>query len=326
MQTSTNNPDRNKLPNGLNDSDIEKAIKKSGYPLQTIITNKLNEKFFCQEEWSFIDKKTKDIRSLDINASMHLYDFDEPQKRVRPELNLLIECKQSELPYIFFLSPNKIHTYDYPYLSGLFNRNIIIHSNDTTSTLKMSIMLALGIGDDPFLRDAVPSSMTFSKCTRSGKEIVLSGTEGYHNLVLPLVTALKHFEESEFPGPKAKYFDVHLPFAIGIIDGPMIGVTVTEDSHETQFIPWVRVYRHESYENEDQMERKKLFAVDIVHKDYFDTYLNDHLLPFANRYAQLMLKHDNEIADGKGFVKNIRVHDSRKLEMQLEKLPNKFFK
>ena len=93
MKASKDNPKSNHLHPGITDIDIDTAIKKSGYPLQTIITNKLRETFYCQEKWSFIDNKTNENRSIDIMAQMNLYDYNN-QPRVRPILNLLIECKK----------------------------------------------------------------------------------------------------------------------------------------------------------------------------------------------------------------------------------------
>jgi hypothetical protein len=317
MISAKDNPPQNKLNPGITDKDVESAIIKSGYPLQTIIANKLRNSFYCQEEWSFIDNKTKEIRSLDIMAQMSLYDLkDEP--RVRPTLNLLIECKQSELPYVFFILPDKLRTPYYPLISGLFQKNITISTDDDPSTWTLPIIHVLGLEEDGFLVDSAPNSMTFSKCTRSGKEIVLSGTESYQGLVLPLIKSLQHFDKAETPVKTAYYFDAHLVFLVGIIDGPMIGVTVGETSHKSEFLPWIRAFRHESYEHNDWSERRKLFAIDLIHKDYFDTFINEHLLPFANKYAKLIIKHGDKIADGKAFAKGMGKDSWTNIELRLE--------
>jgi hypothetical protein len=319
MKLSKDNPQTNSLNPGITDIDVENAIKKSGYPLQTIIANKLRQKFYCQEEWSFIDRKTKEIRSIDIMAQKELYDFEKKQPRVRPILNLIIECKQSELPYVFFLSPEKLKTSNYPNISGLFHQSITLSTNDDPSTWTFPLIDALGLSDDSFIIDIAPCSLTFSKCVRSGKDIVLSGTESFQSLVMPLLTSLLHFGESEAPPKTAMYFDGHLPFAIGILDAPMIGVTVKEKSHDSELIPWIRIFRHESYESEDWTERKKMFAIDIVHKDYFDTFIDKHLLPFAKKYADLILKHDTKIAAGKAFAKKLGENSLTNIEERLEK-------
>lgn len=305
MKSAKDNPKTNNLNPGISEQDVELAIKKSGYPLQTIIANKLRKKFYCQEEWSFIDRKTKEIRSLDIMAQTELYDFKKGQPKVRPTLNLLIECKQSELPYIFFLSPNKLRTPNYPYFGGLSHKSITLSTDDVPATFTLPIIDILCLGEVDFVINAAPCSMTFSKCVRNGKDIVLSGTESYQGLILPLITSLLYFDEAETPPKTAMYFDGHLPFSIGVLDAPMIGVMVNGNSYETEYIPWVRVFRHESYESEDWNDRKKTYAIDIVHKDYFDTFIDKQLMPFAQKYADLIIKHDKKLADGKAFVKGL---------------------
>ncbi|WP_343692620.1 hypothetical protein [Chitinophaga sp.] len=318
MKSANNNPLGNMLNPGISDSDIEKAISRSGYPLQTIIANKLRGNFFCQEEWSYLDRNTKEIRSLDIMATCRLFDITERQPRVRPTLNLLIECKQSELPYVFFLSPESIITNSYPNISGLFHKSIKIFTDDSPSTWTMPILHALELSEDNFLINSAPSSMTFSKCVRAGKEIVLSGNESYQSLVQPLISSLLHFDQTERPPESAVYFDAHLPFAIGVLDAPMIGVTVHDNSQETIFLPWIRVFRHESYEHKNSFERSKTYAMDLVHKDFFETFIEKHLLPFASKYADLIIKHDNELAEGRGFAKGLEENSWDNIEKRLE--------
>ena len=54
MESVENNPARNVLGPGLTDQLIKTAIEWSGYPLQLVIANELNE-IFLQEEWAFPD-------------------------------------------------------------------------------------------------------------------------------------------------------------------------------------------------------------------------------------------------------------------------------
>jgi len=66
MNFSKENPPTNILPNGLTEADIDKAITKSGYPLQSIIGEILRTRFYCQDEWSYIDNDSHEIRTMDI--------------------------------------------------------------------------------------------------------------------------------------------------------------------------------------------------------------------------------------------------------------------
>lgn len=319
MKQSENNPTSNLIGAGISDSDIDKAILKSGYPLQTVIANILRNEFYTQEEWSFIDPKTNEIRAIDIHAEKRLFEFsNENQPRVRPSLNLIIECKQSELPYVFFLSPDTIQTTNYPNFSGLFETNISINTDDDNSTWSTPIIECLGQREHDFLVKSAPSCMTFSKCVRQGKDITLSGTDAYQNLVMPLVKSLQHFDKVERPPKTAYYFDSHITVGIGVVDAPMIGVKINETAHETVLLPWVRVSRHESYESEDWTKRQEIYSIDIVHKDFFEKYLNDNLLPFAKTLADKILKHQVILASGKGFAKNMGKDSWKNLEERLE--------
>ena len=119
MKAIPNNPPTNKLGSGLTEADVLDAVSKSGYPLQTIIANFLRPQFHVQEEWSYDDKDTHEPRTMDILAEKWLWDINQEQPRVRPALDLLVECKQSALPYVFFLSSSKPLVPHFPRLTGL---------------------------------------------------------------------------------------------------------------------------------------------------------------------------------------------------------------
>jgi hypothetical protein len=72
----------------------------SGYPLQAVVAEKLMDAGFkVVEEWGFIDKDTKEQRSLDILAFKKLRN---DKDTVIPSLTLLIECKRTIHPFVFF--------------------------------------------------------------------------------------------------------------------------------------------------------------------------------------------------------------------------------
>ncbi len=84
-------------------------------------------------------------------------------------------------------------------------------------------------------------------------------------------------------------------------------------------MPWIRIFRHESYEHENHWERKKLYAIDIIHKDFLDEFITKHLLPFATEFSQKILKHQGLIANGKGFAKGMGNNSWSNIEARLEK-------
>lgn len=100
MQSPPENPTSNVLGAGVSDQMVEGAISASGYPLQLVVARTLSPTFSIQEEWSYVDSETDSARTIDIVATKRLFEWKEPQPRIRPALNFLIECKQSELPYM----------------------------------------------------------------------------------------------------------------------------------------------------------------------------------------------------------------------------------
>jgi len=323
MQQSPNNPPTNQLRPGIEEIQIKNAVEQSGYPLQTHVADILRstpgpkaEGFYVQEEWSYVDRDTSELRSADLHASVRLYDWD-PQPRVRPELNLLIECKQSQLPYVFFLGRGRLRLLGFPAVAGLRQDKVVVTSDDDPSSWTYSIIHALDLHDDPFQREP-PFCHTLSKCVRKGAEIELSGSDAYNGLVLPLIKAVHHFKGSQSPVETAWYFDSHLTLGVGVIDAPMIATTVDGAAPVLSAVPWVRVLRHEYHQEADRFERDQLWVVDVVHRDYFAKYLTEWVLPFAQRFGERVLRHATELATGEGFVKGMGADSWSNIETRLE--------
>jgi hypothetical protein len=319
MKSAPENPASNKLPAGVSDEQVHVAISKSGYPLQTIVSTHLRPNFHVQEEWSYIDSES--LRTIDILATRDLYNARGSSYRIRPTLNLLIECKQSDLPYVFFLSDNKAMSRQFPLIAGLSHDEITLKTDETKSTYTLSILAALDMWKHPFISKAAVHSATLSKCVRKGSELELSGSDPFNSLVIPILKAMQHFKRAESPPKTARYFDCHIAFGIGVLDAPMIGVRITEKGEESLLTPWIRLMRHESYESEDWTKRSTLYVVEILHKDYFPQYVNEHLLPFAEEFSALALKHHEEIASGRGFASGLgeRFPDDFEKRIQPEK-------
>jgi hypothetical protein len=301
MKQAPNNPRSNALIAGTTDALVADAISRSGYPLQVIVATLLRDQMMIHEEWAYLDRDTKELRALDIRAGVALYNRRD-QPRIRPHLDLLIECKQSELPYVFFLSSQNRWTPDFPVFAGLAHRTIEINTDDDRSTWSLGAVRALGLEADTFLTTEPSHCATFSKCVRKGKALDLSGTEPYHAIVLPLVKAMGHLQVSEAPPKTAYYFDLHIGVAVAVLDAPMIAVEVTPTGNELTLTPWARVIRHEYLDGRERRDHSRWFAIDIVHKDFLREYIDRHVMPFAQRIAQRALRHQEELATGLAFA------------------------
>ncbi len=317
LNSTSNNPATNKLTVGVSQEQIREAVSKSGYPLQTIVAANLRKEFQVQEEWSYIDPDSQSSRTIDILASKYLYDLSKDNPRIRPVLNLLVECKQSELPYVFFLSGGRFITREFPVIAGLFKDEIVLKTDDSKSSWVFPILFVLDLKKHPFISEGPECCATFSKCVRKGNELELSGSDPFNSLVLPILKAIQHFKKAQSPPSTALYFDCHTVFGLAVLDAPMVGIRITEKGEEMLFTPWVRVLRHESYESQDWLKRSTLYGIDILHRDFFPDYLRKHLSPFAEDFSSLALRHQEEIASGKGFASGLEKNSWQEIEKRL---------
>ena len=161
-------------------------------------------------------------QAVDILAARPFYQYKpEPeQSRVRPCLNLVIECKQTDRPYVFFCTGAPHHSSQFPLVAGLYSDCIEIRTDDDESTWILPVAAAMNLSGHPFLVAAPFACTTMSKCVRQGKKLELSGSDGYAQLVLPLVKAARHFVDAEKPNPEAFYFDLHFLVSLAVVDGP----------------------------------------------------------------------------------------------------------
>jgi len=317
------NPASNKLGPGISDGMIADAIRSSGYPLQLEVLSKLHGDFSLEEEWGYLDADTQSIRTIDLLAHKALYEWrsNADQPRVRPEVDFVIECKQSELPYIFFLSEGLPWVPHFPRIAGLKNNEEIpIVTDDHPSTWNLSPLALLDLEKAPFLIKEAPFCFTFSKCVRKGKNLSLDGGDAYLSIVLPILKAIAHFEKIQQPPSTAYYFDCHLAIGLAVIDAPMVGVRLTKVGSETACMPWIRVIRRQPPDRGHLRNMSRVVAVDMIHKDYLDTYFKEHALPFANEFGKHVLSHAQVLAEGKGFIPGMGADCWRNIEKRLQPL------
>ncbi len=292
------NPLRNALGVGLTLEKVETAIAKSGYPLQTHVAHILrNYGFRVSPEWSFIDRDSHDLRSMDLRASLRLYELGD-QTRARPALDLLIECKQSELPFIFFTGETLPWSARLPFVVGLKQDKFSVSTDRIGGSFTTDLQSAISLQSHRF-NNTAPIAYTMSKCQRKGSDVILSGEEAYSGIVLPLVKALHHLKVAEAPPTTAHYFDVHYAVALAVLDAPMLKF----ENGSATMAPWVRLLRHEAGDSRlGKNDRGITVAVDLVHREFLDTYLRDHLIPAGQDFAAKVLRHPQEVADCEGHL------------------------
>src|SRR5262249_6994160 len=261
--------------------------------------------FQIHEEWCYIDDETHKLRTIDIVAEKMLSDPGSI-KRIRPSVVLHIECKRSELPYIFFEAIAPEAPRDFPFLAGLRNYDLVTKL-DEGGSLTRPISSFLGMHRESFVAECPEACTIFSKLNRKGKKLEdpaiaedfeMSGSQAYVSLMLPLIKSIHHYRVAMEPPTTANYFDLAIVLAIAVLDAPMLTLSVKDKKAELRELPWVRISRRGYVEAKWHGDRQRMYAVDAVHKDFFAEYIHEHVLPFASRVSESAVNKHEFVADG----------------------------
>lgn len=294
----------NQLPTGVTLEAVAAAVEHSGYPLQIAVAAQFDASYQIKQEWAYIDRDSGSFRTLDLFVRRDVAQRPD-DTRLHPRLLALIECKKSEQPFVFFLTKSAIDVPNLPLIVGLHACEIELAASPQSCRFGYSICESLSMVDHPFIN--YPNyCFTFSKLRWHNKRLELSGSEAYNTLTLPLIKALTYLPTSREPKSTFTYFEFGMGVAIAIIDGPMVAV------REGQFemLPWVRVFRYENDLAARIPGSDKLYAIDVVHKDFFETYRDDHLLPYLEEFAERALRHQKEIISGEATLSEFEIKPS----------------
>ncbi|HET7700009.1 MAG TPA: hypothetical protein VFM06_03970 [Candidatus Limnocylindria bacterium] len=337
----------NELPPGVTSEMVASAVKRSGFPFQLRVAARLRALLEAiapadvriEHEWSFVDRDTSELRTLDLLALVPLTPVDIDNAgvvRVRPQLALLVECKQSEMPYVFFkgdsvdIQSEIIETdftsraAPFPMIAGLRREIVEVMHRGKPTGIEAAPVQALDLEEHPFLAAAPRYSPIFSRLQRKESKLEVGGDDAFRGVILPLVKALDHFKKEATPIPTFRYFDLRVAFAVCVIEGPMVLVDADASPGSLERASWVRVVRQEARPDRHPRSRTDVYVIDCVHSEFLDTYVSVHMAPFAEEFAKRALRHHRELATGLGRLVGIPENDER-LEPWLKPLTEKQF-
>ncbi|GIE94912.1 hypothetical protein [Paractinoplanes rishiriensis] len=306
------------LPGRVSQAKLEDAIERSGYPFQALVSDQIRQilgsSARIQEEWPFVDRESGQVRSTDIFAQIplaaeQLRNSALMDKKVRPVLNLLVECKKSELPYVFFMrktAPSSAYTF--PEVAGLPSTDIIFDSVDESGKpirddvdCAISLHDSLGFYQFPFF--GMPHgfvSVSLAKATEKGGKVELSGEDVYRSLALPLFKAADFVKESVTPTRDQAVFDCHFVVCLAVVRAPMFGALAHDGDFGVTSAPWFRACRIEPKIDLGGVEEGHVRYFDVVHDSFLEQYLSELRHSFESA-ASRVLRHNEIIASGKGI-------------------------
>lgn len=167
---------------------------------------------------------------------------------------------------------------------------------------------ALGLSELPFVSLATDRAASFSQAIPHGKDRVdLSGADAFKNLILPLSKASDHARSvfGHGHGPEFSTVFARAAFSVAVLDAPMILIEGPDRTFDPVYSPWVRVIRQEPNIDRIGIDTPfRHYAIDAVHIDFLDEYLEKNLFPFAQEFALRAEKLGEVFLDG-GEVPNL---------------------
>lgn len=296
------------LPGGIEEEAFIEAVETSGYPLQIVVGSTLVERGYgLEEEWAFGDPDTGERRSLDVVAvsDHHTGPASTEHATIKFAQALLIECKQSRNPYLFFESvapPELVH---FPEMLGIGSD--IVAPKGTLGIGGDPIGEFLSVQDEALLKTP-PIAASLSRAEPKGKRVVLSGDHAYNSLLLPLTKGFANYSRQYRGGRPDRYgnaervFTVRLALPLAIIDAPMVFVGRPSEEPRIQNVDWVRlVVRHpitwHRWEHGTMQGGGGFTVVDVVHRTFLSSFLNDYWEPFGTQFFARFASKADEILD-----------------------------
>ncbi|TXJ80009.1 hypothetical protein E2C11_11535 [Streptomyces lavendulae] len=323
MPNTENVPEFAQLNNGMKSEELKDAISRSGYPFQATTAASLRKRLAehfndvnIQEEWEYIDSETKQARSVDILADIGALNFDRrvSQFSAMPlfcRLNLVIECKQSENPYVFFLRDAPPEgAPSFPEMLGpikevvkVFERSEEGEISDRAAILDVRDLL--GFYEFDFVLPPLPYAVSLAKALRSKSKVEVTGEETYRALTYPLLKAVDHLKSTVQSGPQSGLQERFI-VPIAVVRAPMIGSTFSPEGEQRLIsLPWVRVSRLEPVRNTAAGKNGGTLVryYDVVHESYLDTYV-DALAEAIIGISVRIMAHSEELRSGAGSSKS----------------------
>jgi hypothetical protein len=309
-------PSYGRLQAGVTGKDLLDAITRSGYPFQAEVADCLRiqisehgNRLAIQEEWAYIDSDSGQPRSLDVFAESSLWHHrseDSRHLKVKPYLNLLVECKQSELPFVFFLrTQSSTENSRFPEIAGVSSEDLRIFSyGEEVSQQKFSFYMslhdAMNAFDLDFCEAPAPFAISLAKVLRKSGKLELTGEETYRSLTLPLMKAADHFKKQCAPKADQTSFTLRFIICLAVVKAPMIGAYLHRGKHVLMSVPWVRTCRLEPSSEYASSIGSNARYFDVVHYDSLSDYIS-MLIRDLSILADRVIENHEPIASGVGI-------------------------
>jgi len=287
---------------------ILQCIKKSGYPFEQIVASCLEEvKWYPTLNYAFTDFETTVSREIDVLAEKHIWieslSKQQNQPLVRLNAELLIECKQTKSPLVFFCRPKQISDFfctpnnEIVQYSGI-KSEVVVKPRNERDTYSFTASQFLRFGKLSHYSKSKEKATQFCKIYWKGKDLRADHAEVYQSFIVPLIKAVAYQKMLRRPKPTWRYFDMYLHYPIMIVKGDIF--KVDSECKSIEGVNHVELVR-----NYYSAKIGGTYHIDVVSESYFRKFVDDVLMPSIKTMEKEVRKRDKALAKGEMRVRSI---------------------
>lgn len=290
------------LPSGIAEKDFRRAVSTSGYPLQIMVAAAFKQRnFYLQEEFAFQDPDEGGRRTLDVLGENWSKGFKSSRGTSEFGVTALVECKQSRHPLVLFEAVSPPDLRRFPRMIGYPRQEISVKNDpESRSARILPVMEFLGSMDEEFISEP-PVAASMSRAVANGSKVKLSGEEIYRAITMPLIKAASAVR-TYWTKPRAnsdELWKLRMVFPIAVVDCPLIfvGQPATAPTVEPQ--AWVRLAVRDMMSGQrDPWKPLGAQIIDVVQREFLETYLDSYLLPFSSTIRERACKIHDQFLNG----------------------------
>lgn len=296
------------LPAGMDETAFVEAVAASGYPLQAVVAKHLEGRDLqVTEEWAYLDPDTEQRRTIDVlgewRAARAIPKTESGSSAL--SLVLIIECKLTTHPYVFFESVSPPRLSHFPPIVGLGDALVRVRTTKRDNQFwEVPAQRFLGLNGHELITTP-PTVSSLSKATPNGKKVKLSGDEPFNSLLLPLTKATARYREAfQKTRERGARHEVRVPLAVAVIEGPMVLADKEGPEPGLHSTQWVRAVVHRPTTASANFRRRvpRFDLIDIVSCDFLPTYLDQFAIPYGELLWRRHAEHHEPMLRGSAMI------------------------
>jgi hypothetical protein len=264
------------------------SLERTGYLLEQRVARKVRSAGFTAITGkAFKDPEEGKSREVDVFAVRKVWDS--PSKDVLVSIQLVIECKRSDGPYVVIgRTPNAMDTHRQPHSHTMpisQVRWLEYIGEQTARQHGMQTWKWLGFHELPGSPNHdVRKGVQLVRMNLKNKAWTAENSSVFE-LTVPLMKAVEAFRPPRDKNPEPRYAHLCLCFPIIVTSGELFYVNGESEAPAAEQVDWAPLER-----DIDMNSMAGLFNLDVVTYSALDRYLQERVLSFSGAVGEEVAK------------------------------------